>query len=492
MLERDPAKYGVPTTPDLAGSVPAPLFEAWGEFVRRSDAGGSTPFTIPGHKRRGASVSPELARLLDADVPLYGGLDSVKLTAGVLAEAEALAARYWGADWLRFSTGGSTQANQVTTLAVGRPCDTVLVARTAHRSLLSGLALAGLRPVCLPCEVDAATGLPTGLAVATVAAALADNPAVAAVFLVEPSYVGTLSPLAEIVALCHERDIPVIVDQAWGAHFGAHQALPSHALAAGADAMVFSAHKTLPAFSQAAVVAARGDRLDLDRWERAVAALETTSPAGAILASIDASRWLLETRGETLLTALIEAVARVRAAWAAAGIVTADVADPLKLVLLTAPSGLDGLALEQALLTAGLPVEQADRDTVVPMVGLLDDASTLDRLGAAVLAFAAGQDRAPRPVVAAAHWTLRPPPQILSPQEAFGARHETVESTDAVGRVSAELVAPYPPGIPLVVPGEQITAEVLAAVAVARAAGTRIAYAADPTFATVQVVRTDG
>ncbi|MHA3700609.1 aminotransferase class I/II-fold pyridoxal phosphate-dependent enzyme [Jatrophihabitans sp. YIM 134969] len=485
----DGARSGGVTPPDLAEPGRAPLFEAWVDVVRRSDRGRFVPFTIPGHKRRGAAVVPELGRLLDADVPLYGGLDTVKLTAGVLHEAEVSAARYWGADWLRFSTGGSTQANQVTTLAVGRPGDTVLVARTAHRSLLSGIALAGLRPVWLPCGVDDATGLPTGVDPPMVATALDENPSVSAMFLVEPSYVGTVSPLAEIVALCHTRDVPVVVDQAWGAHFGAHPSLPRTALQVGADAMVFSAHKTLPAFSQAAVVAARGERLDLDRWERAVAALETTSPAGAILASIDASRWILETRGEPLLDALIAAVAEVRVRFADQGIVTAAVADPSKLVLLCAPSGLDGLVLEQALLAQGLPVEQADRDTVIPLVGLLDDAATLTRLADAVLAFATTSDRTPRPVVPAAHWTLAPPPQALPPGEAFTARHETVAVADAVGRVSAELVAPYPPGIPLLVPGEQITTEVLDAVAAARAAGTRIAYAADPTFRTVQVVR---
>ena len=484
----------VPDFANLGGATPPafaklPLFAAWVEFVRRADAGAVAPFTIPGHKRHGAAVSPELARLLDADVPLYGGLDTVKLSAGVLAEAERIAARYWGADWLRFSTGGSTQANQVSTLAVGRPGDTVLVARTAHRSLLSGLALAGLRPVWLPCEVDDATGLPSGIAVATVARALDHNPTTAAVFLVEPSYVGTLSAREEIVALCHRHDVPVVVDQAWGAHFGAHPAVPPTALQVGADAMVFSAHKTLPSFSQAAVVAARGDRLDLDRWERAAAALETTSPAGAILASTDAARWLLQTRGEPLLGALIDAVRRVRERWAAAGVVTAEVADPLKLVVRTAPSGLDGLAIEQSMLAAGLPVEQADRDTVVPMVGLLDDAATLDRLAGAVLAAGAAQpDRTPRRVVAAAHWGLAPPPQVLTPREAFSAPHRTVAVAGAVGEVAAELVAPYPPGIPLLVPGERITVEVLEAVAAARATGTRIAYAADPTFATVQVV----
>lgn len=468
----------------------APLFEAWQRFVAAADDGRVTPFTIPGHKRRGATVSAALGRLLDSDVPLYGGLDTVGLRAGVLAAAEREAARYWGADWLRFSTGGSTQANQVTCLAVGRPGDTVLVARTSHRSVLSGLALAGLRPVWLPTEVDSA-GVPRGIATATVRRALEENSQAQAVFLVDPSYTGTVSALAETVALCHEHDVPVVVDQAWGAHFGAHPAVPGTALAAGADAMVFSAHKSLPAVSQAAVVAAQGARLDLDRFERAVATLESTSPAGAVLASTDAARWLLETRGEPLLEALIAAVRDVRRRLAAVDVVTADVDDPLKLVLLMAPSGLDGRELEADLLAAGLPVEQADRDTVVPMVGLLDDARTLDRLATAVEAAVTGRPRRPRPVIAAPWWTMPPPVVRLDLRQAAVAAHRTVAFAAASGAVSAELIAAYPPGVPLVAPGEEFTAAVLSGLDAARAAGVRIAYAADPSLGTVQVVTPD-
>ncbi len=137
----------------------APLFAAWREFVHS----GPTPFTIPGHKRRAALLNTDLGRLLDADVPLYGGADTVKLTAGVLADAQQSAAALWGADVCRFSTGGSTHANQVLCLAVLRPGDTVLVGRNAHRSVLSGLVLAGARPVWLDVDVDEATGAPLGV-----------------------------------------------------------------------------------------------------------------------------------------------------------------------------------------------------------------------------------------------------------------------------------------------------------------------------------------
>ena len=221
----------------------APLLQAWAEAVGADLA----PMTIPGHKRNGHTLDPLLGRLGVGDVPLYGGLDEIALTRGTLADAEARGAALWGADWCRYSTGGSTHANQVLTLGVGRPGDTVLVARNAHRSIISGLALADLRPVWVPAAIDPATGIPVGLDLEALSVALDEHRDAAALFTVEPGYLGATSDLRAVVGLAHAHAVPVLVDQAWGAHFGAHPAYPMHALAAGADAMVLSAHKTLPA-----------------------------------------------------------------------------------------------------------------------------------------------------------------------------------------------------------------------------------------------------
>lgn len=469
----------------------APLAQAWAVAL---DAGG-TSMTIPGHKRNGRSLAPLLSRLVDGDVPLYGGLDEVKLTRGVLADAERRGAALWDADWCRYSTGGSTHANQVLTLGIGRPGDTVLVARNAHRSIISGLALADLRPVWLPAQLDPRTGVPLGLDLGALRAALHEHPSAAGLFCVEPGYLGATSDLAAVVERAHEHGVPVIVDQAWGAHFGTHPAYPPSALAAGADAMVLSAHKTLPAYSQAAVVAARGPRLDQHRLERAFEAAHTTSPAGTILASIDASRALLaHSEGRRRLGWLADRVAQLRADLGRAGISSVcpeDLPpgryDPAKLVLMLAEAGLDGLAIERGLLERGIPVEMADRDTVVPIVTLADDEARVARLERALVDVTATLPRRPRKVVAAAQWT-HTPTVAATPREAFFAPHRTVGRDDALDRVSAELVAPYPPGIPLVVPGERLTASTLDALEQARQSGARIAYAADPSLTTFQVL----
>jgi arginine decarboxylase len=460
----------------------APLLDAYLRF----GASGATPFTIPGHKGRGDLVG----RVVAGDVPLYGGLDTVKQEHGVLADAERRAARLWGADVCRFSVGGSTHGNQALALAVGRPGDRVAVPRTLHRSLLLGLVLAGLEPVWLRPSVDAATGLPTGTPVDEVRRRLARHRDLRAVFVGAPTYVGTGGDLADVAAAVHAYGVPLLVDAAWSAHFGFHPALPPHALAAGADALVTSAHKALPAYSQAALVLARTGRLDPDRLDAAFEATHTTSPAGSVLASIDAARALLARDGHALLDRLLETVAAARARLAAVDGLTVlepPFVEPAKLVVLLPGTGADGVAVEGDLVARGLPVEMADRDTLVPMVTVADRPADVDALVAAIAAAVDRHRGAPRPVAAAAQWTVEPQ-TVLLPRDAFFAAHVRVAAADAVGRVSAELVAPYPPGVPVLAPGERVTGEALDALRAARAAGTRIAYAADPTLTTLRVV----
>ncbi len=471
----------MPTDPrGLRGD--APLLDAWLRFQEEAP----TPFTIPGHKQRRDLVGDVVA----GDVPLYAGLDTMKLRRGVLGDAEARAARLWGADLARFSVGGSTHGNQALALAVGRPGDRVVVSRTLHRSMLLGLALAGLEPVWVRPEVDPRHGLPTGVDPARVDAALARVPDAVAVFVGEPSYVGTVGDVAALAGASHAHGVPLVVDAAWGAHFGFHPALPPHALAAGADALVTSAHKTLPAISQGALVLARTGRIERSRFDAAIEATATTSPSGAILASIDSARALMERDGEALLDPVIDAVAAMRTRLARIrGLLVLDGpgVDPLRLVLVLPGTGADGNAVEADLLCHRMPVEMADRDTVVAMVTVADTRERLEDLAVA-LAESIERHRGPaRPIVASGVWAVEPV-TVLSPREAFFAARERVPVERAIGRVSAELVAPYPPGIPVLAPGEEVTIEAVEVLRDARTAGSRIAYAADPSVRTLDVV----
>lgn len=472
----------MPTDPrGLRGD--APLLDAWLRFLEAPPV----PFTIPGHKQRGDLVGD----VVTGDVPLYAGLDSMKLSTGVLSEAESRAARLWGADVCRFSTGGATHANQAVALALGGDGDRVVVSRTLHRSMLLGLVLAGLTPVWVSPEVDVATGLPLGVAPETVDHALRDELDVRAVLVGDPSYVGTVGDVAGLAEVAHSHGVPLAVDAAWAAHFGFHPGLPPHPLQAGADVMVTSAHKTLPAWSQAALVLARTERIDVARLDAGVEATATTSPAGAILASTDAARALLERDGEHLLG---EAIAAVRAARdrlrGVDGLLVLDGpnVDPLKLTLVLSGTGADGNAVERDLLTAGVPVESADRDVVVGVASLADTDRTLDRFASALMGSVERHRRGRRQVVAPVAYRVEPA-TVLSPRAAFFADSHAVPVREATGRISAELIAPYPPGIPVLAPGEEITEQVLSALEEARTAGIRIAYAADPSLETLRVVR---
>jgi arginine decarboxylase len=463
----------------------APLLDAWLAFHEEP----RTPFTIPGHKHRLDLVGDVVA----GDVPLYAGLDTMKLSQGVLADAERRAARLWGADVCRFSTGGSTHANQALALAIGTEGDKVVVSRTLHRSLLLGLVFAGLTPIWVRPDVDAATGLPLGVPAAQVAAALAQHPDARAVFVGDPSYVGTIADLPALADAAHRHGVPLIVDAAWAAHFGFHPALPRHALELGADAMVVSAHKTLPAWSQAALVLTRGERIDHARLDAGMEAGATTSPSGAILASIDAARALLELDGKELLGAAIDATrAARRRLQEIDGLVVLDGpgVDPLKLTLVLPGTGADGIAVEQDLLSLGIPIEAAERDLIVAVVTLADTPRTVASFTDAVIASVQRHRGTPRPVVGSAAYGVDPV-TVTTPRHAYFARHEAVPAGEAVGRVSAEIIAPYPPGIPVLAPGEEITAGALDALRAARATGVRIAYAADPSLATIRVLVAD-
>ncbi len=464
----------------------APLARAWEDHL----TAGARPFVIPGHKGSTELVGP----VVGGDVPLYGGVASMRDAPTELRAAEERAAALWGADWCRFSVQGSTHGNQAMALAVGRPGDVVISTRAVHRSSLLGFVLAGLTPVWVQPDIDPVSGLPAALPVERVRAALAEHPNARAVFAVEPGYGGARSDVEGLARTAHAAGVPLIVDQAWGAHLGFHPLLPPHALDCGADAFVTSAHKTLPAYTQAAFVCARLERFDSDRLERAFAATLTTSPSGTIVASIDAARALLARDGERLLEQTIVLVAAARQRLRGVdGLLVGDGPaarlDPNRIVIGLAGTGADGFRLEDDLAQLGFALELADRDSIVATVTMADTAATVEPFVDALIA-AIDRHRGPARQVQTASWLGEgtAPEVALSPRDAFFASHETVDAAAAAGRIAAEVVAPYPPGIPAIVPGEVLTAEVLDALRAAAAAGTRIAYATDPTMATVQVV----
>ena len=469
----------------------APLLDAYLSYFESP----RTPFTIPGHKQKATLLDAGLGSVVDSDTPLYGGLDEIKLTNQVLKKAEKLAADLWGADYARFSTGGSTHANQAIVLALGAPGDKVAISRTAHRSILSALVLAGLEPVWMSPEIDASTGVPIGIGISELEKALTENPI--AVLLTEPGYLGTISDLPALVAAAHAQSVPIILDAAWGGHFGFHPNLPKHAFQLGADALITSVHKALPGYSASALLMAKGTYLNLDRLEQSFETTHTTSPAGAPLASIDGVRALLQTRGVELNTALIRNVENfkntVQSEFALpiflyASDFPAARFDPTKIVLRVQQLGASGVEIERELQGAGIRVEMADRDTIVFLATLADTSEDFEKLADALIPILKRHQGQRRESATALSWSVVPQ-RGISMRDAYFAKTEMVDATTAEGRISADLIAPYPPGVAVVAPGEVLTAHILQGLKASKDAGVRIAYATDSTLATYRVVK---
>ncbi len=468
----------------------APLLDAYLSYFEKA----RTPFTIPGHKQKTSALDAGLGAVVDGDIPLYGGLDEIKLTNQTLKAAEKLAATLWGADYARFSTGGSTHANQALIFALGQPGDKVAVSRTAHRSVLSALVLAGLEPIWMNPEIDHATGVPLGIPASELERALQEKPV--AVLLTEPGYLGTISDLPKLISAAHQQKTPVIFDAAWGGHFGFHPRLPRHAFQLGADALITSTHKALPGYSASALLLARTELLSAERLEQSFETTHTTSPAGAPLASIDGVRALLQTRGEELIEDLLNNIHRFKETVQAEFplpifLYPSDFPDgrfdPSKIVLRVQQLGASGVEIEEDLQQQGVRVEMADRDTIVFLATIADSSADFDHLANVLIPILKRRQEQRRESATALSWSVIPQ-RATSMRDAYFAKTEMVDAPNAIGRISADLIAPYPPGVAVVAPGEILTEQIVTGLQASRAAGVRIAYATDSTLARFRVV----
>jgi arginine/lysine/ornithine decarboxylase len=475
----------------------APLVEA----LWRERELGTVPFTTPGHKG-GAGVDPALRALLGehlfaTDVWLGTAAHDRHLRA-----AEMLAAAAWGAERTFFLGNGSSSGNHAFLLATAGPGDEVIVGRDLHTSFLTALVLTGARPVYVTPRLHPELGVGLGIDPADVAAALEAHPAARLVALVSPTYWGVASDVAGVVEVAHTRGVPVYVDEAWGAHFVFHPSLPPAAMACGADGAVASVHKLLAGLSPAAILNARGGRVDLDRLATAVRMTQTTSPFVPLLASIDACRRQMARDGAVLLErAIALADAARRRIASVPGLRVLDAAalglppsrhDATRLVIDVQGLGRTGIEVERLLRGRyGVAPEMSDLVGIVCLVSVGDTAQSIDRLVSALQTLA----RERRPVASRTEGLLRssiaagsPGPQAMSPREAHFARTTAVTLTGAAGKVAAELVVPYPPGIPALTPGEVITAEKVAYLRQVARAGMHVCGAADPSLATIRAV----
>jgi arginine/lysine/ornithine decarboxylase len=464
------------------------------------------PFHMPGHKR-GAGSPPRLREALgaalDVDLPLTPGFEDTRQRTGYLGAAEALAAAAWGADRAYFLTNGSSGGLHTLVLALAPPGSVVIAPRNAHLALTDGLIFSGATPVYVEPEVDPEWGVALNVPAERFAAALADHPEASAVFVTSPSYNGCCADLDAIVGAAHAAGTAVAVDQAWGAHLRFCGALPADAVSQGADALVASIHKLTGGVTQASLIAARSERIDLQRLTTFVAMLRSTSLLVPILASIDATRHQMVADGEALWSRAIELADAARERLRAvpglrcmdAGILErASVADldRTRLTVSAADLGWAGYELEWELRERyRIAVETADSIGIVMNVTYADTPEFLERLVSALTEIAARG-----PLTGAAHKAraalrLDPPPfarLVMTPRAAFFGRTRALPLRECVGQVGAEVVTPYPPGVPVLGPGEEITGELVQFLAEVRRRGLAVHGPHDPTMATLRVV----
>ncbi len=362
--------------------------------------------------------------------------------------------------------------------------------RNAHASVVDGLVLSGGVPAFVAPEYDAELGMAHGVDPAALARVLAEHPRARAAFVVSPTYYGMTADVGGLTEVAHAAGAALVVDQSWGPHFGFHEALPQSALTLGADAVLTSTHKIAGALTQAAMLHVADARVDAGAVSRAIRLVRSTSPSSLLLASLDGARRQLALHGEQMLHETLVAIAEARAKLAGVGqVAVVDSDDPLRIVLDLRQSGRTGYEWADALRRSyDVNVELATQATIVFLVGLGERSETLLRLAGDVEEVA---KRIARPEATSA--IVRPPATLrnemaVSPRDAFLGPAERVSAADAVGRVSCESIAGYPPGIPALLPGERIGAETVAYLREIVEGGARLHGASDPAFTSVHVL----
>jgi arginine decarboxylase len=483
----------------------APVLEALAAY----QAADHLPFTPPGHKH-GRGADPRVRevlgdRLLRADVLAVAGMDDRMSRGRVLERAEELMADAVGAEHTFFSTCGSSLSVKAAMLSVAGPHEKLLVGRDVHKSVVAGLILAGIRPVWVEPRWDPQRHLAHPPAPAAYEAALAEHPDARGALVTSPTPYGTCADLAAVTAVCHDRDLPVIVDEAWGAHLPFHPDLPTWAMDAGADLCVTSVHKMGSGLEQGSVFHLQGERIAVDALAARADLLGTTSPSVLIYAGLDGWRRQMVEHGHGLFEAALGLVRRTREEIDSVdglhvngredfcGPHLASDMDPLQVFIDLDTLGVSGYdAADWMREKHRIDLHLSDHRRISAQFTHADDEGSAERLLSALRDLSGhAADLRPASSVDVPDPSDLRLEQAMLPRDAFFGAVEQIPAERAEGRVAAEMLTPYPPGIPAVLPGERLDAAVLRYLRSGTAAGMVIPDAADPTAASIRVVENE-
>ena len=478
-----------------------PYLDALNAYVEREPG----RFHVPGHK--GTGVDAELLAAIGEAAVLHdvsAGIEGIDVgpEPTPFQRAQELAADAWGAQRSWFLVNGGSGGNHAICLTLAHLGERVVVQRNVHSSTIDGLVLSGLRPSFVQPEIDPALGIAHCVTPDALDAVLAEDPDAVAALVVSPTYFGAVADIAGLAEVAHSRGVPLCVDEAWGSHLYFHEDLPAGALRGGADVVLSSTHKIVGSLTQSAILHLGSDELvDPGLVDRSVTLVESTSPNSLLTASLDAARRLAATRGHELLDETLRTLAETREQVREIPgldvlderIAEADSViawDPLRLSIDVRGTRATGHRIaEEMRKRDDIIVELFSENVVVAVFGLGERAAPaaermLEALRHAVEVVGQG-DAEDRGAFA------EPPPWgrlELSPRDAFLGPQDIVPFEGAEGRICAESLAAYPPGVPNVLPGERLTADTLAYIRESLDHGGQVRGASDRSLRTVRVV----
>ncbi|MEH2378814.1 MAG: aminotransferase class I/II-fold pyridoxal phosphate-dependent enzyme [Nostoc sp.] len=482
-----------------------PLLDALKANAARPHA----PFYTPGHKK-GEGISQPLTDLLGkavfrADLTELADLDNLFAPQGVIQEAQQLAAEAFGASQTWFLVNGSTCGVEAAILATCGTGDKIILPRNVHSSAIAGLILSGAIPIFLNPEYDPVLDIAHSITPHAVESALQQHPDAKAVLTVYPTYYGVCGNLNAIAHITHQYNIPLLVDEAHGAHFAFHPELPTPALAAGADLTVQSIHKVLGAMTQASMLHIQGNRIDSDRISKALQLVQSTSPSYLLLASLDAARQQMALQGKMLMSRTLQLAEEARTRISeipglsvlkmprlgkSPGFLALD---KTRLTVTVSGLGLTGFEADEILDEKfAVTAEFASLQHLTSIISLGNTPADIEQLVQGFTTLAK-EYRRTNLTVKSHLWqdlfTTQCHALCCSPREAFFAVSEILPLIQTNKHICAEIVCPYPPGIPVLMPGEVITKSVLDYLQQIQAKGGFISGCNDTSLKTLKVVK---
>lgn len=474
-----------------------PLFDALKSYHRDN----IISFDVPGHKKNSlglAEFSEVMGeRILQMDANSMKQLDHLSNPTGVIKEAEQLMADAYGSDHSFFLVNGTTSGVQAMIMSAVKPGEKIILPRNAHKSAVNALILSAAIPVYIQPEISTELGISTGISVRKLEEAIAENPDAKAVFLMNPTYYGAISNLSKIINLSHRNGMAVLVDEAHGAHLPFSEELPKNSMKLGADMAAVSLHKTGGSLTQSSALLLNEGFIDYSSVKTVLNLTQTTSASYLLMGSLDVARKNLVVNGEKrfkeILVWLREARTRLNRIDGiyAFGSETIDnngtfAFDETKLGINVNKTGLSGFEVYDILRDEyNIQVELSDPYNILAIVSVGDTRENIMTLVDAMVDLVAKYRRNAFTVKCI---PLSNPKIIVSPRSAFYAEKKVVSLDEAVGEISGESIMAYPPGIPIVTPGEKITQEMIDYIKLLKEEHTTLTGTEDPGVDKIKVL----